>query len=320
MCYTADVAPGPGVQPARPACAPSLRARRPEGRTGGYARATLSAVLVAFVVSIAAGGFGSLVGIGGGLIIVPVLSTMLGYDIKIAIAASLIGVIATSIAASGHFIATGITDRRLGVTLLVATALGGLTGGLVSRYLDAKILSLLFGILLVFVAIQMTRQLRGSVSVIHAVGSINDPGFDSSYIESTTGEVVAYRAGRLPIATAISYIAGNVSGLLGVGGGIINVPTMNVIMGVPLRVATTTSTFMLGATAVTSAMLYESSGQLEPMLAAPVALGVFLGARSGALLSRRVSPRQLRIIFVLVALFFAAQMFLKVWTLTQATS
>ena len=280
----------------------------------------MSAVLVAFLVSIAAGGFGSLVGIGGGLIIVPVLSTMLGYDIKIAIAASLIGVIATSIAASGHYIATGIADRRLGVTLLVATALGGLTGGIVSRYLDARTLALLFGILLLFVAIQMTRQLRGSAAVIHAATSTDDAGFDSSYIEPTTGQVVGYRASRLPVASAISYVAGNISGLLGVGGGIINVPTMNVVMGVPLRVATTTSTFMLGATAVTSAMLYESSGQLEPMLAAPVALGVFLGARSGALLSKRVSPRQLRIIFVLVALFFAAQMFLKVWTLSQAAA
>ena len=283
----------------------------------GYARWTLSAALV-FFVSIAAGGFGSLVGIGGGLIIVPVLSTLLGYDIKVAIAASLIGVIATSVGATGHYLATGIADRRLGVTLLVATALGGLTGGIVSRYLDARMLALLFGILLLFVAAQMTRQLLGSGKVIAAVDHPDGQGFDSSYIEPTTGAVVGYRARRLPFASAISYVAGNISGLLGVGGGIINVPTMNVVMGVPIRVATTTSTFMLGATAATSAMLYESSGQLDPVLAAPVALGVFLGARSGALLSKRVSPRQLRIVFVLVALFFAAQMFLKVWMLSQA--
>ena len=215
------------------------------------------------------------------------------------------------------YLATGIADRRLGVTLLVATALGGLTGGLVSRYLDARMLALLFGVLLLFVALQMTRQLRAQGVVAVTAGHPDGMGFDSSYIEPTTGAAVGYRARRLPLASAISYVAGNISGLLGVGGGIINVPTMNVVMGVPLRVATTTSTFMLGATAVTSAMLYESSGQLDPLLAAPVALGVFLGARSGALLSKRVSPRQLRIIFVLVALFFAAQMFLKVWTLGQ---
>ena len=247
----------------------------------------------------------------------PVLSTMLHYDIKIAIAASLIGVIATSVGATGHYLATGIADRRLGVTLLVATAAGGLTGGLVSRYLDARMLALLFGTLLLFVALQMTRQLRGSGKMIAASSLPDEEGFDSSYIEPSTGRAVGYRARRLPMGTAISFVAGNISGLLGVGGGIINVPTMNVVMGVPIRVATTTSTFMLGATAATSAMLYESTGQLDPLLAAPVALGVFLGARSGALLSKRVSPRQLRIIFVLVALFFAAQMFLKAYTLGQ---
>lgn len=276
----------------------------------------MSAVLVAFLVSIGAGGFGSLVGIGGGLIIVPVLSTLLGYDIKIAIAASLIGVIATSIAASGHYLATGIADRRLGVTLLVATALGGLTGGFVARYLDGQLLAILFGALLLFVAIQMLRQLRGSAALIHAAATPGDEAhaFTSSYVEPTTGQAIGYRAIRLPIGVAISYVAGNISGLLGVGGGIINVPTMNVVMNVPIRVATTTSTFMLGATAAASAMLYESTGQLDPLLAAPVALGVFLGARSGALLSKRVSPRQLRIVFIVVALFFAFQMFLKAAT------
>lgn len=276
----------------------------------------MSAVLIAFLVSIGAGGFGSLVGIGGGLIIVPVLSTLLGYDIKVAIAASLIGVIATSIAASGHYLATGIADRRLGVTLLVATALGGLTGGFVARYLDGRLLAILFGALLLFVAIQMTRQLRGSTAIIHAAPTPADEqhAFASSYVEPTTGQTVGYRAIRLPIGVAISYVAGNISGLLGVGGGIINVPTMNVVMTVPIRVATTTSTFMLGATAAASAMLYESTGQLDPLLAAPVALGVFLGARSGALLSKRVSPRQLRIVFIVVALFFAFQMFLKAAT------
>lgn len=283
----------------------------------------VSAVLIAFLVSIGAGGFGSLVGIGGGLIIVPVLSGFLGYDIKVAIAASLIGVIATSVAASGHYLATGIADRRLGVTLLVATALGGMTGGLVARFLDARMLALLFGVLLLFVALQMIRQLRATGHTIGALApadeTVDAGAFDSSYMEPTTGRIVGYRAHRLPLGVAISYVAGNISGLLGVGGGIINVPTMNVVMGVPIRVATTTSTFMLGATAAASAMLYESSGQLHPLLAAPVALGVFLGARSGAVLSKRVSPRQLRIVFVVIALFFAFQMFLKVWQLGQGS-
>jgi uncharacterized protein len=273
----------------------------------------MSAALVAFLVSILAGGFGSLVGIGGGLIIVPVLTLLLGYDIKVAIAASLVGVIATSVSATAHYLERGTADRRLGLVLLVATALGGLSGGLTARFLDGRVLALLFGILLLFVAVQMLRQLRSPTQPTAAEGA-EAVGFASHYVEPTTGERVDYRAQRLGVGTAASFVAGNVSGLLGVGGGIINVPTMNLVMRVPIRVATTTSTYMLGATAAASAVIYEASGQLDPLLAAPVALGVFVGARTGARVSMRVSQHALRIAFIGVALVFAVQMFLRVAT------
>ena len=135
--------------------------------------------------------------------------------------------------------------------------------------------------------------------------------FDSSYVEPRTGEVVVYGVRRLRAGAGLSFIAGNVSGLLGVGGGVINVPTMNVVMHVPLRVATTTSTLMLGATAMTSAMVAGASGTLDPLLAAPVVLGVLVGSRLGARLSMRVSQTLLAIIFIVVALFFAAQTFVR---------
>jgi uncharacterized protein len=270
----------------------------------------VSGAVVAFLVSVAAGGFGSLVGIGGGLIIVPVLTVALGYDIKTAIAASLVGVIATSVSASSHYLASGIADRRLGLTLLVATAIGGLAGGLTAGLLDGRVLAFLFGTLLALVAIQMLRQLRSANHPTAAEGAEAE-GFDSHYIEPSTGERVGYRASRMGVGSAVSFVAGNVSGLLGVGGGIINVPTMNMVMGVPLRVATTTSTYMLGATAAASVVIYEASGQLDPLLAAPVALGVFLGARTGARLSVHVSQRGLRMAFVGVAAVFAVQMFLR---------
>ena len=260
-----------------------------------------------------AGGFGSLVGIGGGLIIVPVLSTLMGYDIKVAIAASLIGVIATSVSASPRFLASGIADRRLGVFLLVATAAGGLTGGVTGSYVDGRVLAIAFGTLLLLVALQMLRGIRGGHSTHRAVTAEDTTdGLISSYREPTTGEQVGYRARRLGPGAAISFVAGNVSGLLGVGGGVINVPTMNVVMGVPLRVATTTSTYMLGATAAASAMVNAASGRLDPLIAAPVALGVLLGSRFGARLSMRASQDALRLVFVGVALFFAAQMFGRV--------
>jgi hypothetical protein len=251
------------------------------------------------------------VGIGGGLVIVPVLTIALGYDLKVAIAASLVGVIATSLAASPRYIEGGLVDRRLGLLLLVGATLGGLTGGVTAGYLDARILALLFGLLLTFVALQMVRQIRHPSQPPLLDGDDPPTGFTSSYLEPTTGEVIDYRAHRLAPGAAASFLAGNVSGLLGVGGGVINVPTMNVLMHVPIRVATTTSTYMLAATASASAVVYLVSGQLDPLVAAPVTLGVIVGARTGARLSLHVSQDGLRLLFVAVALVFAVGMYGK---------
>jgi hypothetical protein len=143
---------------------------------------------------------------------------------------------------------------------------------------------------------------------------VDEPGrleFDSSYVEPTTGEEVAYRARNVAPAVAVSVGAGALSGLLGIGGGVVNVPTMNVLMGIPIRVATTTSTYMLGATAAASAVLYLARGDIDPLLAAPVVVGMFVGARAGARLSHRVPHRALTLLFVLVAAFFAVQMLLR---------
>jgi hypothetical protein len=271
----------------------------------------LSAALIAFLVSIGAGGFGSMVGIGGGLVIVPLLSVVLGYDVKVAIAASLIGVIATSLSASPRFVRSGLADRRLGMLLLVAAALGGLAGGVTAGYLDGRTLSLLFALLLAGVALRMLWQIRHPLVHVPVAEGDEASGFVSSFVEPTTGEEVIYRAHRLLPGTLVSFMAGNVSGLLGVGGGVINVPTMSVLMRVPIRVATTTSTYMLAATATASAVVYLASGQLDPLLAAPVALGVIVGARLGARFSMRLSQDMLRLAFVAVAAVFAVSMFLE---------
>ena len=271
----------------------------------------MSVALIAFLVSIGAGGFGSMVGIGGGLVIVPLLSVALGYDVKVAIAASLIGVIATSLSASPRYIKSGIADRRLGLLLLVAAAIGGLAGGITAGFLEGRIMSLLFAMLLAVVALRMLWQIRHPVTPPPADEDGNGSGFVSSYVEPTTCDEVTYRAHRVLPGALVSFVAGNVSGLLGVGGGVINVPTMNVLMHVPIRVATTTSTYMLAATATASAVVYLASGQLDPLLAAPVALGVIVGARLGARLSMRLSQDTLRLAFVAVAAIFAVSMFLE---------
>ncbi len=271
----------------------------------------MSALLVAFLVSIAAGGFGSMVGIGGGLVIVPLLSVFLGYDVKVAIGASLIGVIATSLSASPRYIKSGLADRRLGLLLLVGSALGGLAGGVTAGHLDGRTLSLLFALLLAGVALRMLWQIRHPASPPPIDEEDHQSGFVSSFVEPTSGHEIEYRARRILPGTLVSFMAGNVSGLLGVGGGVINVPTMNVLMHVPIRVATTTSTYMLAATATASAIVYLASDKLDPLLAAPVALGVIVGARLGARLSMHLSQELLRLAFVAVAAVFAVSMFVE---------
>lgn len=248
-------------------------------------------------------------GIGGGLIIVPVLTIVLGEDVKVAIAASLVGVIATSLSASPRYIRGGVADRRLGLFLLIAASLGGMTGGLTAGFLDGRTLALFFGLLLAGVAVQMVRQGRtGTAKPIDDEYGLG-PGMSSTYLEPHSGEVVGYRAHRLVPGAGVSFVAGSISGLLGVGGGVINVPTMNVLMKVPIRVSTTTSTYMLAATAAASTVVYIASGQLDPVLAAPVALGVIVGARIGARLAMRVSQDALRLAFVAVAAIFSIGMF-----------
>lgn len=262
--------------------------------------------LIAFVAAIGAGSFGALVGVGGGLITVPLLTVGLGVDIKLAIAASLLGVIATSASAAASYLERGLADRRIGLTLLVASAFGGIFGGYVAGLLDARTLSLLFAALLVAVAVQMLLgRNRASAEVMDLPGRLE---FDSSYVEPTTGRAIAYRTRRVGPGSLLSALGGALSGLLGIGGGVVNVPTMNLLMGVPIRVATTTSTYMMGATAVASAVLYFSRGQVDPLLCGPVVLGVVVGARAGARFSTRVSQRVLQLLFVGVALLFAVQM------------
>jgi len=274
----------------------------------------VSGLLVAFVASGFAGVFGSMLGIGGGLIIVPTLTILLGYDVKTATAASLIAVIGTSLAASPRYIRSGIADRRLALVLLVGAALGGLAGGVTSGLVDGRLLALAFAILLALVAAQMLRQIRHPRPPLPP-DPASGTGFISSYVEPTSGQPVTYQARRIGPGVAVSFLAGNVSGLLGVGGGIINVPTMNVLMRVPIRVATTTSTYMLAATAGASALVRMTDGQVDPLLVAPVALGVIVGARLGARLSMRFSQNALRLAFVLLAGIFSIGMFGQFLTL-----
>jgi uncharacterized protein len=278
---------------------------------------SLPTVLALVVLGIAAGAMGALVGIGGGVVIVPALVLLFGIDIRIAVASSLVAVIATSTTAGSVYVGKGVTNMRLGMSLEVATALGGITGGLVATYLTAGVLSGLFAALLAVTAVLMLRGAARSRSrSVEAVGDV-EGGWEEAghlagaYIDAARGGLVRYRAKRLPFGAAISLAAGAVSGLFGVGGGFLKVPAMNLAMDVPIKVAAATSNFMIGVTAAASVFIYISRGYLHPLLVVPVALGVVAGSVAGTRVSDVATPAVVKRVLALVIAVVAVQMALR---------
>jgi uncharacterized membrane protein YfcA len=273
---------------------------------------------------IAAGLFGSLLGLGGGILIVPLLTLGFGLALIKAVGVSLVCVIVTSGAAAGVYLERHVANLRLGMTLELFTACGALVGGLVAFLLPERVLQLLFGGLLVYVAVTMARRSEPARPVDDASGETIDDGDDAETAdvpEAAAGAATAaddslvarmsgpgYRVHRLGFGALGSIGAGVVSALLGIGGGLIKVPVMHVVMGVPLRVATATSNLMIGITASASAIIYLLRGGIDAYIAAPTAIGVFVGASIGSRVAQRIDLRILRGLFVAILLYTAWQM------------
>lgn len=256
-----------------------------------------------FIVAILAGVFGAMLGLGGGIILVPALIKIVGVEPRVAVAASLVSVIATSSAAAIAYVRDHYTDVRLAMLLETTTTLGAIVGAVVARYLTGETVAALFAGLLVYAALAILRPVEPVPVPVVATGELT-----GSYFDDVKGEEVAYRVGRLPFGLAAGFFAGNVSAILGVGGGLIMVPAMTTRMGVPLRVAVATSNFMIGVTAVATAIPYYVHGDINPYLAAPCALGVLIGARFGARLTQKTKSSYLRAAFALVLLYTAYTM------------
>ena len=272
----------------------------------------------------AAGLFGSLLGLGGGVLLVPLLTLVFGLDLREAVGVSLISVIVTSSAAAGVYLERNVANLRLGMTLELFTAIGALVGGLIAFLVDERWLSLLFAGLLVYVAITMLRahepapddgaRLPPDVKDdddrhVEPAPAMDLASFRTAALVHLSGDTYAIR--HLGRGVAGSAGAGVVSALLGIGGGIIKVPLMHVGMGVPLRVASATSNLMIGITAAASAVIYLIRGEVDPYVAGPVAIGVFVGASLGSRAAHRVDLRVLNLLFVAVLLWTALQMLLK---------
>jgi uncharacterized protein len=267
--------------------------------------------VVVTVVSYAAGLLGSLVGVGGGIIVVPLLSLFLGVDIHHAIAASIISVIATSCGAASSYVRSHVSNLRLGMFMEIATAAGALSGAFLAVVISPRWLFLLFGAVLIYTAASMYRR-KDSFGAQFP----NDPLADrlklhGAFYDPSVKREITYRVARTKFGFVVSYLAGIVSGLLGVGGGVIKVPVMNLAMGMPIKACTATSNFMIGVTAAASAAVYFVRGDVQPFIAAPVAVGVLLGAKSGAKVMGYLKNDLIRVIFVIVLVVTSVQMLLK---------
>ncbi len=269
-------------------------------------------VLIIFLVSIVAGFIGALFGLGGGVLIIPFLTLVEGVPVPLAVGASIVSVVATSSASAATYVQDHLTNLRLGMFLEIGTVAGAITGAFVSVFLPASALFILFGIILLYATMVMIRA-RGidfpanvrpdKTSRILALGS--------QYEDHSLNRVVKYEVTRTPLTVFIGFFAGIVSGLLGVGGGVINVPTMNLVSKVPVKVASATSNFMIGVTAAASASVYLLRGDVHPLLAAPLIIGVAGGALLGTRVLKVTPPTRVKVAFGILLAVISLLMILK---------
>ncbi len=274
---------------------------------------TVTIILVSFLAAILAGSVGALFGIGGGVIIVPFLTSVLGVPIHEAIAVSIVAVVATSNAGGSGYVEQKITNVRLAMFLEISTTLGALVGGVVALLLNSWILFFFFGGLLLYVAITTFRsRKRDMIQISKEQDRVaRYLRLEGSYFDAVEKRDIEYKVTGTSKGSLVSAFAGVASGLLGIGGGVIKVGAMNSFMRVPLKAAVATSKFELGVTAATSALLYFVSGVVNLYLVAPVALGTTLGATFGTRIMNKIPVSTLKIAFVLLLLYSAYTMFLE---------
>ena len=267
---------------------------------------------IIFATALAAGLMGSLTGLGGGVLIVPLLTVGFGLDIRVAIGASIVSIIATSSGAAAAYVRDHLTNIRIGMLLELATTVGGLTGALITGYLPAGVLFVLFGAILLFSAIPTARRLGEEVP--HGVvsdGPARALRLASSYPDRSARAEIPYEVRGVPMGLSMMYFAGVFSGLLGIGAGALKVLAMDTAMRLPMKVSTATSNFMIGVTAAASAGVYFWRGEVVPIVAAPVALGVLGGSLVGAQLLLRFRNVTVRLIFIPVLAGVGIEMLLR---------
>jgi uncharacterized membrane protein YfcA len=247
------------------------------------------------VGAVVAGFLGSLTGLGGGVVIVPLLTLGFGVDIRYAIGAALVSVIATSSGAAAAYLREGYSNVRVGMFLEIATTGGALVGAVVALHLHASVIAIIFGVVLIYSAYTSIRQNPDAKEDLGPDRIATWLRMDGTY--PTESGLQSYHVRGVPLGFAVMFVAGVISGLLGIGSGAIKVLAMDKAMKLPFKVSTTTSNFMIGVTAAASAGIYLSRGYIDPGIAMPVMLGVLLGSLAGARVLAGAQVRVLRFVF-----------------------
>ena len=268
--------------------------------------------LALFLIAVVAGLVGAVAGLGGGVIITPALTLLFGIDIRFAIGASIVAVIATSSGATIRNLRGGLCNVRIGLFLELATAGGAIVGAILAGVISGRWLYVIFGVVLVISGVTMLTAGRRSADV----GNRGDAlaarlGLRGGYVDAVSGREVEYAPDRTLLGLVLMWGAGVVSGLLGIGSGVFKVPAMDRAMRLPIKVSTTTSNYMIGVTGAATAAVYFSRGQIHPLLAGPVALGVVVGAQLGARLLTRLASITVRRVFVVVLMVIAVRMLVQ---------
>lgn len=276
----------------------------------------IETALLLLFLGVISGTLGSLLGIGGGMIVIPVLTVMVGLPIRYAIGASVIAVIATSSGATIAYLRDDLLNLRIAMFLEIATTIGAITGAILTGIIHPLWLETIFGLFLLYSCFNMIQKLWGKgkanqTIVVHPDQWANKLKLNGSYYDKVSMSQNDYEVTHVPGGFAMMYGAGLASGLLGIGSGVFKVIAMDTIMKMPLKPSSATSNLMMGVTAAASATVYFFDGAIKPEIAAPLALGILVGAAIGTRIMQRIQPRVLRIIFVPILFYMGLQMFLK---------
>ena len=266
--------------------------------------------LISLILALLSGLLGSLLGLGGGVILVPLLVLLLHLPMHTASAASILAVVATSTASTSNYVREGLTNLRLGVFLELSTTLGAISGAMMTIAMGESLLRVVLGLILIYAAIMMLRRM-GEWKPKVSDGLASRLKLDGCYYDKAEGIEIAYGVDKTPAILILSYLAGVISGLLGIGGGGIKVPAMNLLGGVPMKAAVATSSFMIGITAAAAAIIYMRYGYCNNIIASSVILGALLGASLGSRITLRVRSGSLKTLFSILLMVVGLRMILS---------